>query len=291
MEGCNQVAFVYGLRAVLAVAASVGVWLALPLGAGLYCGAISLLLVVGVTAVVFGRAWRGLLAELRQPPPGPTISWGQEIWPYQWRMAISGMCGYFIFNLFTPVLFYFHSPALAGQMGMTWQLVNSLHTVAASWSTSKAPRYGILISQGRFAELDQLYKKTTVQALAAAVGGGVTLLLALAWVRGHLAIGARFLPVGPTALLVLATVVNQLIFSQAAYLRAHKKEPFLGLSVLSAVLTGAAVLFLGRAWGAWGECVGYCLIVLAVAPVATWIWKTRRRAWHPPPGGLPSATK
>lgn len=33
------------------------------------------------------------------------VSWKTEIWPLQWRIALSWLSGYFIFQLFTPILF------------------------------------------------------------------------------------------------------------------------------------------------------------------------------------------
>jgi hypothetical protein len=44
------------------------------------------------------------------PPAAPSvgqhaIDWWKEVWPFQWRIAISYACGFFIFQLFNPVLF------------------------------------------------------------------------------------------------------------------------------------------------------------------------------------------
>ncbi len=45
------------------------------------------------------------------------ISWRREVWPFQWKIAVSWLCDYFIFQLFTPVLFAFRGPVEAGQDG------------------------------------------------------------------------------------------------------------------------------------------------------------------------------
>jgi O-antigen/teichoic acid export membrane protein len=112
------------------------------------------------------------------------------------------------------------------------------------------------------------------------VTGGVVLLLALVFVREHFAFGSRFLGLGPTSLLVLAAIVNQVIVSQATYLRAHKREPFMWLSVANGLMTGLLVMALGRFYGAWGVCLAYSLVQMAVLAWASVVWKHCRRVWH-----------
>jgi hypothetical protein len=282
LEGCNQLSFIYGLRTLAAMLGSLTIWTALWSGAGLFSGAIVGLAGTLMTAIVYVWRWRGLLEEFRHTPnpKGETISWRHEIWPFQWRIAVSWLSGYFIFNFFTPVLFYFHGPVVAGQMGMTMQLVNSLGALASSWTNPKGPRYGMLISQRRFEELDRLFFKTTAQVVGVCVAGGVVLLLALVFVREHFAFGSRFLGLGPASLLVLANVVNQIISSQAIYLRAHKKEPLMWLSVWTAVTTAGFVIVLGRPYGAWGVCLAYSLVQVTVLVGAGFVWKHCRRVWH-----------
>jgi O-antigen/teichoic acid export membrane protein len=282
LEGCNQLAFLYGLRTLSAMLGSLALWTALWGGAGLFSGAIVGLAGTLMMAIAYIWRWPRLLEELwhAPKPKGETISWQHEIWPFQWRIAVSWLSGYFIFNFFTPVLFYFHGPVIAGQMGMTMQLVNSLNALASSWTGTKGPRFGMLISQRRFEELDRLFFKTTAQAVGVCVTGGVVLLLALVFVREHFAFGSRFLGLGPTSLLVLAAIVNQVIVSQATYLRAHKREPFMWLSVANGLMTGLLVMALGRFYGAWGVCLAYSLVQMAVLAWASVVWKHCRRVWH-----------
>ena len=262
LEGCNQLSFIYGLRTLAAMLGGLVIWTALWGGAGLYSGAIVVLAGTLMTAIAYAWRWPGLLKQLWRAPEqkAETISWRDEIWPFQWRIAVSWLSGYFVYSLFTPVLFYFHGPVVAGQMGMTLQLVNSLNALAFSWAGTKGPRYGMLISHKKFEELDRLFFKTTAQAVGVCVAGGVVLLLALLFVREHFAIGSRFLGLGPASLLVLVTIVNQIGFSQSVYLRAHKKEPFMWLSLANGLMTGLLVLVLGGFYSVWGVCLAYTLV-------------------------------
>lgn len=282
LEGCNQLAFIYGLRTLVGALGGLILWLALWSGAGLYAGAITVLTSVAVTAAAFAWRWRGLLAELWRAPHGEAISWRREIWPFQWRIAISWLSGYFIFNFFTPVLFYFHGPVVAGQMGVTMQLINSLNALAYAWTGTKAPRFGMLISKREFTELDRLFFKSTAQSVGVCAVGGLALLAGLIFVQAHFAMGARFLGVGPTSLLVLATVVNQIIYGHAVYLRAHKREPLMWLSLANGLAMGLLMVILGRSYGAWGVCLAYSVVQVAILALVRVVWKHCRRTWHEP---------
>ena len=43
------------------------------------------------------------------------ISWRKEVFPMQWKIALSFMSGYFVFQLFTPVLFHYQGAEVASQ--------------------------------------------------------------------------------------------------------------------------------------------------------------------------------
>jgi O-antigen/teichoic acid export membrane protein len=282
LEGCNQLAFLYGARTLAAMLGSLVLWTALSGGAGLFSGAIVALAGILLMAVAYLRRWPKLLETLLHAPKerGEAISWQQEIWPFQWRIAVTWLSGYFIINFFTPVLFYFHGPVVAGQMGMTMQLVNSLNALASSWTGTKGPRYGMLISRRNYTELDRMFYQATAQSVGVCAVGGLVLLLVLGFLREHFAFGSRFLGVGPTSVLVLACIVNQLVFGQAVYLRAHKREPFMWLSLGNGLATGVLMVALGRFYGAWGVCLAYALVQMIVLVWASAVWKHCRRVWH-----------
>src|SRR6185369_3301792 len=85
------------------------------------------------------------------------IGWRREIWPFQWRIALSWLCGYFIFQIFTPVLFAFQGPVTAGQMGMSLTISSGIGSIAVAWMSTKAPVYGGLIARGEIGELDRIF--------------------------------------------------------------------------------------------------------------------------------------
>ena len=91
----------------------------------------------------------------------------------------------------------------------------------------------------------------------------------------------RVLPPWAFALLLLTTVMNHVLFSEALYLRAHKREPFLVQAVVVAIVLGISTLLLGRSWGANAVTVGYFMFggLLSLA-WGTYIFMTTRREWY-----------
>jgi hypothetical protein len=78
--------------------------------------------------------------------------------------------------------------------------------------------------------------------------------------------------------------LNHIISSEAAYLRAHKKEPFLVLSILVAFLTGVSTWLTGSLWGSTGVTIGYFLCGgVFYLTGGTYIFFQRRRLWQRAP--------
>ena len=69
-------------------------------------------------------------------------------------------------------------------------------------------------------------------------------------------------------------------FSFSTYLRAHKKEPLLSISVISAVMIAISNLILGKYFGAIGMAGGYLLVNLIMLPFILLVWYRCRATWH-----------
>ena len=78
----------------------------------------------------------------------------------------------------------------------------------------------------------------------------------------------------------IAVCMNQLIYSWATYLRCHKKEPFLALSVVEGLLCMVSTLVLGRYYGLYGIVVGYCFIIVFQVIWEKLIFNRKKNVWH-----------
>jgi O-antigen/teichoic acid export membrane protein len=205
-----------------------------------------------------------------------------EILPFQWRIAVSWLSGYLIFQVFNPILFATSGEVEAGKMGMTIAACSGLNSLGMSWISTKGPRMGTLISLGKRKELDQLFFHSV--KIAILLGAGLAFLF---WCvvtllqRQGVELAERFLdPVG-LGLMLVATLATCVSFSQASYLRAHKQEPFLMLSVVAGIVNLILACTLARLYGARGVAAGYAFTTVVIG--VGWgsvIFAQKRKQWN-----------
>lgn len=278
MEGSGRVADVARVRLGQEVLAYGAFAVAVAAGAGVA----SLAVLQGVRAVVeVVAAWiayRALAGAGAVTPP----AWRAQLWPMQWRIAVSWVSGYFVFQLFNPIAYTTLGSAAAGRLGLGIAMVNAVTTVSMSLVNARVPSFGPAIARRDFARLNALFARTAWAATALAVAG-MTALVAGVVLLGRLwpAVGARVLAVGPLSALALAGVVNVAIFAIAAYVRAFKEEPMLVTSVVGAVLTPPALVLGARLGGLGGMTSAYLALDATLGLGMAWfILRASRRRWQ-----------
>ncbi len=292
IEGTNQVASIFAFRFVLGVANTAGLILGIQHGFGLYALPLAALTRLLCNMIFISWKHRRFVLQLTTCKLGRMISWQKEVWPFQWRLSLSWLSGYFIFQLFTPVMFHYHGPKVAGQMGMTMSLMTTLGTLSYAWLAVRAPQFGMLIAKKDYVELDQLFHRLVWITMGIVAAGAVAILgfvLILHW--GHFAMGSRMLTLLPVCLLLGQQIINCAINAMAIYLRAHKKEPLMIVSLVSALLIGLSTWQLGATYGPTGAAAGYFVICLVWGLPSCWyIFQRCRTQWHQPGATLSPET-
>jgi len=253
------------------------------LGAKLYASGfstlVSLILLVPLTfssgkGRLFVNIWKSLGKDL--------VSYTKEIFPFQWKIALSWISGYFIFQLFNPVLFATQGSVVAGQMGMTLSALNGILGLSLSWMTTKIPLFSNLIAQKKYADLDLIFDSTLKKSVFVnGMGLGVLLIIVGILRLTQIPLGNRFLPYFPMIFMMIAIFLNQYVSSWAIYLRSHKKEPLLVNSVVGSISTGLSTLILGKYYGVFGMTAGYSVLTFFIGFL--WvhnIYKKKKRQWH-----------
>ncbi len=282
LEGCGKVSHIASMRAGQNIASSIGLWLTLPLHGALFAVPVMETINAGYAALWVGVGYAGFLKTLlRMDVSGATLKWATEVWPFQWRIAVSWLSGYFIFQLFNPVLFATHGAVVAGQMGMSIVICNSLLSVSMAWMSTKASPFGVMVARQQWAALDELFFKTFRQSLLVLVAGGLVgyaCVVALKYYNHPFS--KRWLSPLPFAFLLLAVMLNHVLFCEAQYLRAHKSEPFLWLSVALGVLVAVSTFVIAKPFGALGVSAGYFTCCGAALIAGTRVFLRKRREWH-----------
>jgi O-antigen/teichoic acid export membrane protein len=284
LEGCGRITEVAQLRMYQSVFGSLAAWAVLASGGGLFAMPA---MNIALALTVFVWLWRTkkvFFKDLVHHQAGACfgIHWKAEIWPLQWKIALSWLSGYFIFQLFTPVLFAYRGAIEAGQMGMSFSLANALMSVAMAWMSTKAPQFGTLIAHKDYARLDVLFNSTLIRSFMVIFTLGVVLCsINYALHLINLPLAVRFLDPLPFTLLIGATMLNYVTYAQSTYLRAHKQEPFLLISLISAALIAVSTLTLGKVQGATGIMAGYLGVCTCVGfGWGSHIFIVKRREWR-----------
>jgi hypothetical protein len=185
-----------------------------------------------------------LLGLLSYPVTEGAVSWRDEIWPFQWKIAVSWLCAYFTMQIFTPMLFHYRNAVEAGQMGMSISIIGYISAIVLAWMTTKASPFGRLVAQREFEQLDSLFFRTLRQAMCFLLPMvGICMLAVILMQHISSRIAVRIVSPRVFAILLLGTIGSILVQSMAIYLRSFKREPFLWQSITVAALT----LLLSRA--------------------------------------------
>jgi len=281
-EGCGFVSNIAHMRWMQAIVGSLLAWTALLTHHGLYAPA---MVIAG--QVLVGAIWlsmrRGLLLGLlTHKAEDERVSWQNEIWPFQWRIAISWISGYFVYQTFNPFLFAFRGPVAAGQMGMSMSFANSLMAIAGAWVSTKAAPFGTLIAHRNYKQLDTVFFRTLWQSTLVAGLGAIVVWSATTYLHStHGRYADKLLSPLPFALLLIAAMFNHIFAFIAIYLRAHKQEKLFQLSLSIAIAVLLSNSFFAKTSGALGMVAGY-LVILALLGLGcgTLIFNKYRRLWH-----------
>ena len=263
------------------------IWLGLIFGLDLYVsGLYSLFSFLYMVICIQRPFFKSKLINIWKTKIVDTVNYRQEIFPYQWKIALSWMSGYFIFQLFNPVLFAFEGAIVAGQMGMTIAALNGIQGLSLSWISTKIPVFSSLIATHNYNSLDSLFNRTLKQSVF--INGFLLFILFMAvlFLRqfdiriGTIDVGNRFLPYIPMLCMMIALFINQFVSSWATYLRCHKQEPYLINSIVGGVLCGLSTFIFGKYVGVYGVTISYLIITLLLSFWAYKIYKYKKNEWH-----------
>ena len=283
LEGCGYVPEVARLRFMQSATGSLLAWIVLIKHHGLFAPSMMLLGMAAASLVWLTGKRKLLLGLLRHRVGTHRIRWNQEVWPFQWRIAVSWLSGYFLFWIFNPVLFAFRGPVEAGKMGMSLSLANAIQAIAVSWVSTKSAPFGTLIARKEYRRLDETFFQALRQSFAVSLAGALMAWLGFIYLNSrHFSFAQRLLDPLSLGILLLYMIVNVIISSEAYYLRAHKHEVFFVNSLVGAVAVTVCTFIFGRRYGATGIVVSTCLLNWVGVVWATYKFRKYRRIWHTP---------
>lgn len=287
LEGCNQVATIQRIRLLQVITGSLSVWILIVMGGGLWvavaASAIQLMWELFLVLHLYGRFWQAMFSLTIAPQN--RVSWSRELWPLQWNIALQSISHYFAYQTMVLVM-QPHSLELAGRMGMTWQIVNACLLIGATWLQVRAPHFGILVAQQKFAELNEMFRRLLWVSFGALCGLLVLFVLAVGTanvVPGQLAgkVANAFLPTQTVAIFCIGAALVHLSRSMNLYLRAHKRDPMIWTNVGCNLLLWILIFGLGSQYGAGAAACAFTGTIACIQlPLSWYVWRQSRRRWQ-----------
>jgi|LakMenEpi03Aug12_release.lakeMendotaPanAssembly.Ray.scaffolds.fasta_scaffold189017_2 hypothetical protein len=272
VTGIGRVESIAASSAARSFASAVTLCGLLACGAGLFAGPLSGLAGCFVWLFAMLGRWLPLVRQTATcESADDPINWGAQVWPMQWRMAVSIACGFFIFRAITPVVFSTCGSIEAGRFGLTQMAIDFAAQVSSSWLAVRTPLMAKLHSLRSAAALDRLFRSTFWISVAGycgciAMGMGLLWLLRPLYPR----LSNAFLGTLPFALLAAWTLTNQLLQLFATYCRTAGNEPFMAISIASAVATLLGAMVCGTLAGMSG--IAVWLAVHNAVIFVPWAW-------------------
>lgn len=286
IEGLGKVKEVAKIRLVQQVITMLVMWSGLFFGLKLYVGGVGTMISVSILSYFILREFLPVFRNIYSTKITERVSYRDEIFPFQWKIALSWVSGYFIFQLFNPVLFATEGAIVAGQMGMTLTVLNAILGFTLSWITTKVPTFSGFIAQKKYNQLDTLFNRTLIQSSIINGFGLIGMLTVIFAIRhfnitiGGKNFGDRFLPYLPMLFMMIPILLNHIVAAWATYLRCHKREPMLIQSIIMGILCSLSTIFLGRYFGVIGMTLGYVILVIIGFIWTYFIFTTNKQKWH-----------
>jgi hypothetical protein len=236
-EAMNGVAGIAKLRLVQSMASNCLSWLCFIWGFGLWG-----IIVIPFANLIVAKIWISRSDRfydkiiLQHPKVSAMQTWKSVILPLQWRMALSWMSGYIVFNLLPLIVFNKYGAVEAGRLGLSLSLYSALLNLGSSWVSAKFPRLVEHVAKGEYLELNTTFSKAWRNSVSFTVVTSIIVVLfapLLSMLNPQLS--SRLSDQTILIALCVVTIANSVIFGAALYMRSFREEPMTMISVISAV--------------------------------------------------------
>ncbi len=277
-EGGGKVLAVARLRMIVSIVGYGACWLLLLVRPGLLPVAC-----IGIASAI-GSAWwvhrHSGMPELAAAAPkaATPYGWRKDILPLQWRVGLSWLSGYLLYQLFTPLTFAHRGATEAAMMGLSLSMFGNIALISMSWLSASTPALSGMVARGERTELRRRFRHLFVQSMGFQLLGAVGLCVVVG-VGSHLELPVmdRFLPMADLALVALISCCNVAVFAFATFMRVHKEEPMTWNSLVCGLLIAASTYvtsFYGATW-----VLGCYLAIIAIISLP-WSFILLRSYWR-----------
>ena len=168
---------------------------------------------------------------------GCKFNWKDKFFPMQWRIGISSICGYLLFFSYTPLVFKYIDPILAGKVGFMFSILAGYRGLISSILNPYVSKYAFLISRNKSTMVNKYIRRNTILIFYLSIVFIlfyylITYILKILYFSTY----ERLLDPKLTLILFLGNFLICLSLPISSYLRSFRVEPLMKLSIISACM-------------------------------------------------------
>lgn len=163
--------------------------------------------------------------------------WKNDIFSMQWRISVSWICGYFVFNLLVPIVFRTFGPEEAGRIGFSYNILFVINSITCTFCVAQTPLFSNLYSNKNIKRLNYLFKKSFIKSVFATISMLILILISLSLLQIYFPFfNDRFSNSFQLLIISLSSFLFSISLCLSVYLRCQGKEPLLKINILIAVI-------------------------------------------------------
>jgi hypothetical protein len=174
------------------------------------------------------------------------FNWKADAWPFQWKIGLSYLSGFLIFQAINPIVLVEKGTIVAGKVGISLAMMNMVLAISTVWPLSQASRYGRMITNEQFGQLRREFWLVTFGSTAFTVLLTLGVLSALQLLTVLQPFLARTADLIATAAFLATAVVHHIVLCIAVLLRAERREPLLAASIMGGLLNVVVIWMAAR---------------------------------------------
>ena len=203
--------------------------------------------------------------------------WIKPIFKLLWKYALSWCSGYVIYQIYTPLTFKVYGAEISGKVGYTLTIVSALVSIAGIWNYISVPKINTHVEKKEWRLLDKEFKKN-MTLIEISFGLLSFCLIVSSFIPFTSDFTHKYVLLGiPLFCLLVGYAVQIATAYIAVYLRAHKEEPLMITSIITAILSLSITFFMITYLSYEYVFLGFGLATALVFPFVCWIFVKRKK--------------
>ena len=283
LEGMNQISKIQKTKFIVAFFNTLIIAAGLLLQINIYSLSFGMLLSSSFMFFTIFKTYGKIVKQMWKESKTFSYPWKKEILPLFKKYILSFVSGYFLFQIYTPLMHLFHGAEYSGKVGITMSLVTAAFQLANIFIYTITPQINMLIEKKDWKMLDNLFRNRLLLSLCSYIflwGCFAIFVYFFADFAFIPQILSRFLSYKGISILVFCYFIQLFVNSWAVYLRGHKQEPYWLTGIFAAVWVFLLTLLAGKMLSPDLFFIGLLSQYIWGLPVSYIIYRNDKKKWH-----------